>query len=218
MNNIICLILSLPKSLYWSVKFYGMKGLSCPLLVRYDAIMNVKGRLSPPPKKNSKKRNKIGFGGSSCVPFGKTIISVSRGGSLFFKGSFILSEGCIVRIEKQGVLSLGDNFYANKNCFFSVDKGVSLGDNVLCGWNVQIRDSDGHSVFTNGVKHANNEEVFIGNHCWLATDVVILKGVRIANDNIVAFGSRVLKGCETSNNLLAGFPAKIVKTGVSWMV
>lgn len=216
MNNIICLILSLPKSFYWSVKFYGMKGLSCPLLVRYNTIMNIKGRFIPPPY--GKRRNKIGFGGSPCVSFGKTIISVSYGGSLFFKGSFILSEGCVVRIEKQGALSLGDNFYANKNCFFSVDKRVSLGDNVLCGWNVQIRDSDGHSVFTNGVKHSDSEDVFVGKHCWLASDVVIMKGVHIADDNVVAFGSRVLRGCETSNNLLAGFPAKVVKTGVSWMV
>lgn len=113
---------------------------------------------------------------------------------------------------------MGDNFYANKNCFFSVDKRVSLGDNVLCGWNVQIRDSDGHRVFTNGVKHSDSEDVFVGKHCWLASDVVIMKGVHIADDNVVAFGSRVLRGCETSNNLLAGFPAKVVKTGVSWMV
>lgn len=216
MNNIICLILSLPKSFYYSFKFYGMKGFSCPLLIRYNTIMSIKGRLIPPPY--NKKRNKIGFGGSSCVPFGKTIISVSRGACLFFKGSFILSEGCTIRIEKQGIFSLGDNFYANKNCFFSIDKQVSIGDNVLCGWNVQIRDSDGHSIFTNGVKQSNCKEVIIGNHCWLASDVVIMKGVHIANDNIVAFGSRVLKDCETSNNILAGFPAKIVKTGVSWMI
>lgn len=216
MNNIICLILSLPKSFYYSVKFYGMKGFSCPLLIRYNTIMNIKGSFTPPPF--SKKRNKIGFGGSSCVPFGKTIISVSRGGSLIFKGSFILSEECVIRIEKQGILTLGDNFYANKNCFFSIDKQVCIGHNVLCGWNVQIRDSDGHSVFTNGIKHSNCKEVSVGNHCWLASDVVVMKGVHIADDNIIAFGSRVLKDCETSNNLLAGFPAKIIKSDVSWMI
>ena len=46
--------------------------------------------------------------------------------------------------------------------------------------------------------------------------VKIGKNVRIGSDNIIGWGSIVTKSFESSNQLLVGSPAKVVKTGVRW--
>ncbi len=57
--------------------------------------------------------------------------------------------------------------------------------------------------------------VDISNHIWIAPHVVILKGVHIGEDSVVATGSVLTESCE-SGVIVGGNPAKVIKTGVSW--
>ena len=41
-----------------------------------------------------------------------------------------------------GALEIGDNFFCNKNCTISCNDKITIGDNVLFGWNVEVLDSD----------------------------------------------------------------------------
>jgi len=42
-----------------------------------------------------------------------------------------------------------------------------------------------------------------------------LKGVRMGQDSIAAFGAVVTKDCPP-NSIMAGNPARVVKSGINW--
>lgn len=94
---------------------------------------------------------------------------------------------------------------------------ISIGSNCLLAFNIDIRCGDSHSVLDLGsqkrINYAKNIE--IQDHVWIAAHTRILKGVSIGRDSIVALGSVVTKSVE-SNVVVAGNPARIVKTGITW--
>lgn len=60
-----------------------------------------------------------------------------------------------------------------------------------------------------GLGHALS--VSIGDGCWLCVRALILPGVSLANQTLVAAGAVVTTSCTESRVLLAGTPAKIIK-------
>lgn len=62
-------------------------------------------------------------------------------------------------------------------------------------------------------KHSSNAPVVIGENCWIGTNVRICKGVTIGDNSIVAACSVVTKDVP-ANCIVAGNPAKIVKTDI----
>jgi len=57
--------------------------------------------------------------------------------------------------------------------------------------------------------------VVISRHVWIAPHTVILKGVAIGENSIIATGAVVTKSCDPGV-IMGGNPAKVIKTGVSW--
>ncbi len=115
-----------------------------------------------------------------------------------------------------GTLEIGSNFYCNKNCFISCSEGIRIGSDNLWGWNVSIRDSDGHTIIHNGTEKASSAPVEIGDHVWIASYADILKGVHISNNSVIAYRSCVTKSVPCDNVLVAGCPAKIVQDDIDW--
>ncbi|WP_434640817.1 DapH/DapD/GlmU-related protein [Thermoanaerobacterium thermosaccharolyticum] len=77
-------------------------------------------------------------------------------------------------------------------------------------------DTDFHYVIENGNKKINTDDIIIGDHVWIGSNVSILKGVRIENNSIIAANTVVTKDIP-QNCLVAGNPAKIVKENISWV-
>jgi acetyltransferase-like isoleucine patch superfamily enzyme len=50
----------------------------------------------------------------------------------------------------------------------------------------------------------------------MGTRVTCLKGVYVAENSIVAATSTINKRYEQKNSIIAGVPAKIVKSGINW--
>lgn len=159
---------------------------------------------------------KFGFGGSEgVIEKSCSYLSIKQGGKLKIKGRILIASGCSIRIEKNAQLLLGANFYMNKNGFIYCSKKIIIGDNVLIGWNVDIRDNDGHSVFYNDGTGNKTREISIGNHVWIASHSFILKS-SLADDIIVASNSLVCKSIEDVSVLIGGHPAKILRHNVHW--
>lgn len=55
-------------------------------------------------------------------------------------------------------------------------------------------------------------EIEIGDNVWVGANVSILKGAKIGNGCVIATGAVVLKGEYPEKSILAGNPAKVVKT------
>ena len=92
---------------------------------------------------------------------------------------------------------------------------ITIGKNVLIGWDSCIMDSDMHTIINVLTKERlrRTSEVVIEDGVWIGTRSLILKGSKIPAGCIVGASSVVTKSFSTENAILAGNPARIVKTG-----
>ena len=202
-----------PKSVYFNYRclpFAQAKKL--PLRVRYDTKFGILDKKSIYINGDC-KRNMItlGYRGGKFVSAHRGYIGIS-GGKMIFNGTCNFGEGFGIAVEG-GTLVFGENFYANRNSMIECQEKISFGNDVLLGWNVSIRDTDGHSV--NGKPF--QEEIRVKNHVWIASDVTVLKGSVISEGSVVACKSTVCGLKMQENQCLAvGTPAKIIKNHVEW--
>ena len=135
---------------------------------------------------------------------------------IVFNGKASLSKG--ISIRNSGTVTFGKNFYCNCNLSIICGKSISFGDDCILGWNVHIRDCDGHSLFQNGERINPNIDVQIGNHVWIGQDVKILKGSVIPENSVIAMNSCVTKSFTEPKTIIGGYPAKVIKQNVDWEV
>jgi acetyltransferase-like isoleucine patch superfamily enzyme len=142
-------------------------------------------------------------------------------GSLSFEGSVTVAAGARWDIGPDAVVTIGSGTYFSPDTMLIAMHDVRIGEGCAIGWNVQILDSDFH---THGYKdelgrfHSseNSALIEIGNHVWVGSHAKIFKGVSIAPGCIIAGNSTVTRSIEQPNSLVAGSPARIVKSNVEW--
>jgi len=160
---------------------------------------------------------RIGFGGSDGVASGAGSLIVRGNGKIVFQGRTSIGAGSTLRIEG-GVLKLGANFSCNKNCFISCAKEITIGNDVMVGWNINIRDGDGHDILYQGQRKPSKKPITIGDHVWIAAYADILKGVYIPDGCVVAYRSCVTEPFTEKNTLIAGYPAEVVQRDIQWIL
>lgn len=108
-----------------------------------------------------------------------------------------------------GHLEIGNNVFINYGSSLVSSAHVRIGDDCLIGAHVTVMDCDFHRVEdkawdTTGLPIAIEDRVWLGNRS------MILKGVRVGHDSVVAAGSIVTKDVEP-RTLVAGVPATLVR-------
>ena len=134
--------------------------------------------------------------------------------------SFDVYAGSRINVNSGARLTLGSG-YLNHDCVIDCFESITVGHRVVISERVVLRDSDNHTVRALG----NSEESFGGktitapivleDNVWIGMNVTILKGVTIGEGSIVAAGSVVTKDVPP-HCLVAGVPAKVIKTDVTW--
>lgn len=122
----------------------------------------------------------------------------------------------IPRIYDSRNLRIGRNVSINSGCVLQCYGGLVIGDNVTI--------SDGAKILTRQLKtnnYSNNsqrserehedKEVVIGNGTWIATNAMVLPGIHIADNCIIAAGAVVANSIENASCLYGGVPAKVLK-------
>lgn len=127
------------------------------------------------------------------------------------RGDFSFYTGCSVAINEGATLVLGSG-YINHRASLECYALITIGENVAIAKGVTIRDSDAHSI-NGGTEIA--APVAIGNHVWIGANAIVLKGVTIGDGAVVAAGAIVTRDVPP-NTLVAGVPARVLKTAVSW--
>lgn len=96
---------------------------------------------------------------------------------------------------------------------------ISIGANCLISSNVEFRVGDGHAMFSLDAPNVvinRTRPIRIGDHVWIGSGVVFLKGSSVADDCVVATRAVVSKSFDEKNAVLAGTPATVVKRGIGW--
>lgn len=97
------------------------------------------------------------------------------------------------------------------------EKKLYIGEDCMLSSEVIISTGDSHSIINEeGMRINSSKDVVIGSHVWIGNRVSINKGVVIAANSVIGNGSIVTKVAMAENCVLAGNPAKIVKTNVNW--
>ena len=108
-------------------------------------------------------------------------------------------------------IEVGENFFANYGCVILDVNKVKIGRNCMIAPNVGIYTAT-HPVKAeeryNGVELG--KPVIIGDNCWIGAGAIICPNVTIGDNVVVGAGSVVVKDV-TSNVVVAGNPAKIIK-------
>ena len=92
------------------------------------------------------------------------------------------------------------------SCYFQAINGIRIGDDSIIAPGVKIISSDHDPINLNNHKLAS--PVVIGKKCWIGSNAVILPGVCIGNNTIVAAGAIVSKSFPEGDQILKGVPAK----------
>ena len=108
----------------------------------------------------------------------------------------------------------------NTGCYIEAQEAaIEIGDNCSFGWNVTIKNCDGHYIVSDGELLNNKGDIHIGKHCWLCAESSVLKNGYLGDDCVLAYKSILTKKVsEQSGCLYAGSPAKIIKEKITWQV
>ena len=108
-------------------------------------------------------------------------------------------------------IEVGTDFFANYN-FIVLDVGkVKIGDNFMCGPNVQICTA-GHPIHPES-RNSGYEygiDITIGENVWIGGNVLVCPGVTIGNNVVIGGGSVVTK--DIPDNVVAvGNPCRVLR-------
>lgn len=117
-----------------------------------------------------------------------------------------VNRPCIIAVhDHYAILTIGNNSGFSGTvigCF----KEIILEDNVRCGANTLITDSDWHQ---DDPRSGKPRPIKICKNVWLGEGVKVLKGVTIGENSVIGAGSIVTKDIP-ANVIAAGNPAKII--------
>ena len=137
---------------------------------------------------------------------------ISIGNNVSILNNCIIECTGVIRNLGEGLV-IGNNVGIAQNGFIQVRGKVVIEDNVIFGPNVSIF-SENH-VFENpdlpvNVQGESRKGVKIESGVWIGTRAVILDGVTVGKNSIVAAGSIVSKNVPRYS-IVGGIPAKVIK-------
>lgn len=156
----------------------------------------------------------------TLVRINNTSITIKGNNNQVYIGdNCLIVDGELYIEDDCGKIEIGDRTEICGKTHLAVIEGekISIGQECLFSSSIVIRTGDSHSILDfEGNRINPSQSVRIGNHVWVGNQVTILKGSEISEDSIVGTGALVTKKFQSSNAIIGGSPAKIIKENISW--
>lgn len=131
-------------------------------------------------------------------------------------GRHMFGGGVRLIVNTNAVLEIGNDFAVSNQLRINVEKQITIGDNNMWSYEVNIMDTDSHKIYDSTGHYINPPHpVHIGNNVWIASKCTILKGVTLADGTIVAANSTITKS-HTEPRCVITTGGKTIKRDVSW--
>jgi acetyltransferase-like isoleucine patch superfamily enzyme len=142
-------------------------------------------------------------------------------------GESVICRG-LLAVERfhHGHITIGDHVYLGDDTIISSAERVEIGAYTMLAHGAQVYDNDSHPMDATArerdqliaVGRLKGERpgigraaVSIGDHCWIGTNAIVVKGVRIGPGTVVAAGSVVASDLPPFT-LAAGNPARVIRS------
>lgn len=137
----------------------------------------------------------------------KSAVRFNRGGNIWVE-------------DDKCYLEIGENttFEDTHLAITENNSKMIIGKNCMFAYDIDIRTGDSHSIVdinNNRINRASN--IIINDNVWVAAHSIVLKGINIPKDCVIATGSVVTKSFVQENSIIAGNPAKVVKKDIGWI-
>jgi acetyltransferase-like isoleucine patch superfamily enzyme len=149
-----------------------------------------------------------------------------KSGAVVFGNHVSCYAGCSFSIGENGQCTVG-HFTLLNGALIMAEEKIEIGSHCLISWNIGIADSDFHPLkpaqrlidaqalapyFKDRPPRPKlkTAPVKIADNVWVGMNAVILKGVTIGENSVVAAGSVVTKSVPP-NTVVAGNPAVMVR-------
>jgi len=162
---------------------------------------------------------------SSLVFYGEPIFRIKNPSSVKFGNNVVLCSDpskndigvnhpvILSCLNSNAIIKIGDNTGIS-GASISAMKKIIIGKNCLIGANVMIVDNDFHPIEPNNRRYSKENigcgEVIIKDNVFIGTSTIVLKGVTIGENSVVAAGSVVTKNID-ANSIYGGNPCKKIK-------
>lgn len=160
----------------------------------------------------------IGKHGVGILDFKKErTIWQNNNGTVVFNGRAFIGSGARISVNKEAILTFGKNFCITGGSSIICSKAISFGENCLLSWDILIMDTDFHNIIdSNNIIVNKPKPITIGDHVWIGCRSLILKGVSICNDVVIAAGCRITKDITAPHVIVGGGQQRVVKDSISW--
>lgn len=210
---------SLHKTIYFNLKCLPFRqALKLPILLYKPKLRSLEGKVRIESGVIRTGMIKLGLPNVSIYP--DTGIMLELRGEVVFQGSCLIGNASYISVSEGGKAIIGDAFQATTSLKLVCYDKVSIGRNVLVGWDCLVCDNDFHTLSDkeSGLPLPNHGPISIGDRCWIANGCCIMKNATLPPNSVVASHSMVNRCMDDipGFSIIAGTPAVLRKTGVIW--
>ena len=123
-----------------------------------------------------------------------------------------------VNIFNNSVLFIDENNYFNSILYMilSEEKSIFIGKDCLFTHGIWIRLADPHLIYDMATMERINltEDVYIGDHVWIAQEALLLRGTEIGSGSIIGAKSVIGSKKIESNSNCAGNPPQTIQKNI----
>lgn len=218
MITIFKYLFSLPKIILFNFYYLPLKqAVKLPILLYNVKLKLMRGKVIIDNERIRTGMIKLGPEINSLYLTNKSKLIWENQGICKFKGTCVVGHNSAITIGRNGLLEFGENFFANTTLRLACFKSITFGDNARVSWDVLIADSDFHETVEvdTGKRSIPSKDIKIGKNNWIGIRTTILKGTITPDFCIVGANSLLNKYYEIPQySLIAGIPAKLIKTGI----
>jgi acetyltransferase-like isoleucine patch superfamily enzyme len=162
-----------------------------------------------------------------CTAYGRNLHTgvflhwIQGRGELIVGDNVLIDGKCSIsfaaRYSARPGLIIGDNTGIGHGCSFTIGKQIRIGKHCRIAGNVMFLEAPGHPSDPverrAGLPAPDNEvrPIIVEDNVWIGGRAIIMPGVTIGRDSIVASGSVIMSDVPP-NTLVAGNPARQVRS------